>query len=62
MIWGIVRGHGKSEDSWRDKEGDIVTHEAGFQEMAGLHSLNHTMCLKESSEVGMPLRQQYRDS
>lgn len=30
MIWGIVRGHGKSEDSWRDKEGDIVTHEAGF--------------------------------
>lgn len=57
MIWGIVRGHGKSEDSWRDKEGDRVT-----QEMAGLHSLNHTMCLKESSEVGMPLRQQYRDS
>lgn len=40
----IVRGHGKSQNSWRDNEGDIVTYEAGIQEMAGLHSLDPPMC------------------
>lgn len=38
----------------RGRRGGIVTHEADIQEMEGLCSPDHLMCLKESSEIEMP--------